>query len=103
MTGLPPGYEAGVARLQPGDLIVSIDGQVPEGQPGKAVFRLLAEKIGQNSRLRIQRGDEARDLLWMSGSGALLLRSGFSRSAIRERSVSWSRTTTASSMEPNDF
>jgi hypothetical protein len=56
VTGLPPGYEAGVARLQSADITVSIDGEVLERQPGGTVFRLLAEKIGQNSRLRIQRG-----------------------------------------------
>jgi predicted metalloprotease with PDZ domain len=62
VTGLPPGYKAEVARLLPEDLIVSIDGQILDGQAGGTVFRLLAEKIGQNIRLRIRRGDEERDL-----------------------------------------
>ena len=48
------GLEA--SRLQPGDIILSIDGQVLDGQPGGTVFRLLAQKAGQNVRLRIQRG-----------------------------------------------
>jgi predicted metalloprotease with PDZ domain len=60
--GLPPGYDAATASMQAGDVILSIDGQALEGQPGGAVFRLLAEKIGQNIRLRIRRSDEERDL-----------------------------------------
>ena len=53
---------AGTARLQQGDLILSIDGQTLEGQGGGAVFRILNAKAGQTVRLRIRRGDEEREL-----------------------------------------
>jgi predicted metalloprotease with PDZ domain len=68
VTGLPPGSDAGAARLQPGDLILSVDGQTLESLGSGAVFRLLNEKSGQNVRLRIQRGGEERELEIAVGS-----------------------------------
>ena len=62
VTGLPPGYGLEPSRLQPGDIILSIDGQLLDGQPGGTVFRLFAQKAGQNVRLRIQRGGGEREL-----------------------------------------
>src|SRR5262249_8486898 len=62
VTGLPPGIDPATARLQPGDIILSIDGQILEGRPGGTVFRLLAQKAGQNVRLRIQRGGAEQEL-----------------------------------------
>jgi predicted metalloprotease with PDZ domain len=55
ITAVPPGSDAGTTPLQPGDLILSIDGQSLEGQRAGAVFGLLNEKVGQNARLRIRR------------------------------------------------
>jgi predicted metalloprotease with PDZ domain len=72
VTSLPPGSDAGAARLQPGDLILSIDGQTLEGQGSGAVFRLLNEKSGQNIRLRIRRGGEERELAIAVGSVELV-------------------------------
>ena len=69
---LPPGSDAGAARLQPGDLILSIDGQTLEGQGSGAVFRLLNEKSGQNIRLRIRRGGDERELEIVVGSVELV-------------------------------
>jgi predicted metalloprotease with PDZ domain len=62
VTSLPPGYGLDPSRLQPGDIILSIDDQILEGQPGGTVFRLLAQKAGQNVRLRIQRGGGEQEL-----------------------------------------
>jgi predicted metalloprotease with PDZ domain len=72
VTSLPPGSDAGTALLQPGDLIVSIDGQPLEGQGSGAVFRLLNEKSGRNSRLRIRRGGDERELDVAVGSVELV-------------------------------
>jgi len=47
---------------------LSIDGQTLEGQGGGAVFRLLNEKSGQSTRLRIRRGGEERELEIAVGS-----------------------------------
>lgn len=41
---------------------MSIDDQILDGQPGGTVLRLLAQKVGQNVRLRIQRGGEEQEL-----------------------------------------
>jgi predicted metalloprotease with PDZ domain len=62
VTGLPPGYALQASRLQPGDVILSIDGQILDGQPGGTVFRLLGQKAGQNVRLRIQRSGAEQEL-----------------------------------------
>jgi predicted metalloprotease with PDZ domain len=62
VTGLPPGYDLEASRLQPGDIILSIDDQILDGQPGGTVFRLLAEKAGRKVRLRIQRGGAEQEL-----------------------------------------
>jgi predicted metalloprotease with PDZ domain len=62
VTGLPPGYGSEASRLQLGDIILSIDDQILDGQPGGTVFRLLAQKAGQNVRLRIQRGGGEQEL-----------------------------------------
>ncbi len=62
VTGLPPGYDSDPSRLQPADIILSIDGQILDGLPGGTVFRRLAEKVGQKVRLRIRRGDVEREL-----------------------------------------
>ncbi len=62
VTGVPPGSDAGTTPLQPGDFILSVDGQTLEGQGAGTVFRLLIEKLGQNVRLRIRRGGEEREL-----------------------------------------
>jgi len=47
---------------------LSIDGQILDGQPGGTVFRLLAQKSGQNVRLRIQRGRGEQELAIPVGS-----------------------------------
>ena len=57
---LPPGYDPGTSPLQPGDVILSIDGQALD-RPG-VVFRVLNERMGQNIRLRLRRADEEREL-----------------------------------------
>jgi predicted metalloprotease with PDZ domain len=62
VTGVAPGTNRETARLQQGDLILSVDGQTLEGQGGGTVFRLLNEKSGQNTSLRIRRGGEERDV-----------------------------------------
>jgi predicted metalloprotease with PDZ domain len=62
VTGLPPGYVLEASRLQPGDIILSIDDQTLEGQPGGTVFRLLAARNGQNVRLKIRRGGADQEL-----------------------------------------
>jgi predicted metalloprotease with PDZ domain len=62
VTGLPPGYDLDASRLQPGDIILRIDDEILDGQPGGTVFRRLAEKVGQKVRLRIRRGDAEREL-----------------------------------------
>jgi predicted metalloprotease with PDZ domain len=72
VTSLPPGSDAGTTPLQPGDLILSIDGQTLEGQGSGAVFRLLNEKSGQNVRLRIRRGGDERELEIPVGSVELV-------------------------------
>jgi hypothetical protein len=41
---------------------LSIDDQILDGQLGGTVLRLLAQKAGQNVRLRIQRGGEEQEL-----------------------------------------
>jgi hypothetical protein len=41
---------------------VSVAGETLEGQGAGTVFRLLNERLGQNIRLTIRRGGEARDL-----------------------------------------
>jgi predicted metalloprotease with PDZ domain len=72
VTSLPPGSEAGTTPLQVGDLILSIDGQTLEGQGSGTVFRLLNEKAGQNTRLRIRRGADERELEIAVGSVELV-------------------------------
>jgi predicted metalloprotease with PDZ domain len=72
ITSVRPGSDAATTPLQLGDLILSIDGQTLEGQGGGAVFRLLNEKAGQNTRLRIRRGDEERELEVAVGSVELV-------------------------------
>ena len=62
VTGLPPGFDAATARLQQGDLLLSVDGQTLEGQAAGTVFRLLNEKLDRNITLRIRRGGEERGL-----------------------------------------
>jgi predicted metalloprotease with PDZ domain len=66
VTGVHDRSDAGTISLQQVDFILSIDGQALDGQPGGAVFRLLNEKAGQNTRLRIRRGGEERN--WKSPS-----------------------------------
>jgi len=62
VTGFPPGFDAGTSLLQPGDFIVSVDGQTLEGQPAGTVFRLLNERLDRNVKLRIRHGGEEREL-----------------------------------------
>ena len=62
VTGFPPGFDAGTSSLQPGDFIVSVDGQTLEGQPAGTVFRLLNERLDRNVKLRIRHGGEEREL-----------------------------------------
>ena len=64
---VPPGSDAATTPLQPGDVILSVDGQTLEGQSNGTVFRLLIEKAGQNIRLRIRRGCEERELEMTAG------------------------------------
>jgi predicted metalloprotease with PDZ domain len=63
-----PGSAAGAAGLSVGDVLVGIDGQTLDRQTGAAVFRSLNEKVGQNLRLRIRRGDDERELEMKLGS-----------------------------------
>jgi predicted metalloprotease with PDZ domain len=72
VTGVPPGSDAGAARLQLGDVLLSIDDQTLEGQGSGAVFRMLNEKSGQHIRLRIRRGGEERELEITVGSVELV-------------------------------
>ncbi len=72
ITSLNPSADPATMPLQPGDFILSIDGQPLEGKPGGTIFRLLNEKAGQTVRLRIRRGDEERDLNIAVGSVELL-------------------------------
>jgi C-terminal processing protease CtpA/Prc len=55
-----------------GDFIVSIDGQTLEGQGGGAVFRLLNERAGRNTRLRIRRAGDEREVDVAVGSVELV-------------------------------
>jgi len=57
-----PGSSARAAGLSVGDFLLSIDGQILDRQSGAAVLRSLSEKVGQNLRLRIRRGDDEREL-----------------------------------------
>jgi predicted metalloprotease with PDZ domain len=72
VTSVPRGSDAGTNPLQLGDLISSIDGQTLEGQAGGVVFRLLNEKAGQNTRLRIRRGGDELELEVAVGSVELV-------------------------------
>jgi len=62
------GSSAGAAGLSVGDSVLSIDGQILDGQSFVAVFRSLNEKVGQNLKLRIRRGAEERELEMLLGS-----------------------------------
>jgi predicted metalloprotease with PDZ domain len=63
-----PGSSAGVAGLYAGDRLLGIDGQILTQRNGAAVFRSLNERVGQNLRLRIERGGEEREVDLKLGS-----------------------------------